>query len=234
MSNFETFLDGYLIICCISIPSGIAFRASFSGSEGALLYLPEGASGEDLLNIPALQSVAERDASQWYEFARRRGRSGPLFVVTGCDKTSMWGMVSFSGASRSAGISAIVSAAGIVDGKISWDYTSSDYNSFDFRVGPTPSSSIRNQCVFVRSFELSNPAKRLLKWLEKRANLIPRELSTRIKGPTNSGNSRAPPLNNEYPNLSNAESSGHSPADASDHELSRVITAFFHTEWLLK
>lgn len=221
-----------LIALCFSIPSGIAFRASFTGSEGALLYLPEGASGEDLLNIPALQSVAERYASQWYEFARQRGRSGSLFVVTGCDKTSMWGMLSFSGASRSAGVSAMVSAAGIVDGKISWDYTSNDYNSFDFRVGPTPPSPTRNQCVFIRSIEVLNPDKGLLKWLEKRANLIPRELVTRIKSSTTSGNSRAPfssslNLNNRDLNLPDAESSGHSPADASDHESTQVITICF-------
>jgi hypothetical protein len=151
---------------------GVGFNVNFVEEECALLYLPQGASREDLLNVKKLMSVAERQAPQWYDFARKLGRNGPLFVVTGCDKTHIWGMMSFSGASRSAGLSAKISVAGVIDGKISWDFTKNDYRSCDFRTGPTPPSPVRNQCVFLRGIELREPEKAISKWIEKATGRI--------------------------------------------------------------
>jgi hypothetical protein len=148
---------------------------NFTEEEGACLYLPEGASSEELLNVTKLKSVADRRAPQWYDFARKRGRHGPLFIVTGCDKTHIWWMMAFSGASRSAGLSAMVSVAGVVDGKISWDFTKNDYHCYDYRVGPTPPSALRNQCVFLRGLELRDSGAGISKWFEK--------ATIRIRGP---------------------------------------------------
>ena len=83
------------------------------------LYLPEGASRERLLNVGALKSMVEKRANQLHSFRRKLGRdrSGSLVVIIMCDKTSMYATLAFSGASRSGGISAMVSAPGLVDGK---------------------------------------------------------------------------------------------------------------------
>jgi hypothetical protein len=66
----------------------------------------------------------------------------------------------------------MVSVAGIIDSKISWEFTRNDSRSFDYRVGPTPTSDARNQCVFLRGIELSVPEKVISKWVDKAMSLV--------------------------------------------------------------
>lgn len=160
---------------CLPIGPGIGFNVDFRDTEGALVYLHEGASRENLLNADVLKSIDKR-ASEWSDIARNLGRPGPLVVVTGCDKASMWEMLSFSGASRSAGMSVMVSFAGFLDGKVSCSFTSDNHHYFDHRTSPTPTSSTRNYCIFFRGNELPFPHNCISKWIEK----LPREVKSHL------------------------------------------------------
>lgn len=152
-----------------------------------------GALQERLLNVNAFKVINETHGYQWHCFARGRGRcaSRSLIIVTGCVKTSMFAMSIFSGASRSAGISATVSATGLVDGNVSWGFSSTNYRSFDTRVGPTPPSSTRNQCVFLNFLQVPDS---LLKRFGRQTNMLPRQISSSFRGSMSVGEGEpAPP-----------------------------------------
>jgi hypothetical protein len=162
----------------------------FQAATGAILWLPEGASREDLLSVDPLKALAEMQAPLWQHFAGGRGRGQKrLFVVTGCDKATTFAVLSFTAESRRGSISATVSA-GLVDGKFSMDISSTDYHSYDSRVGPRPQSPTPNLCVFLRGFEI-NPGKDLFKRIGKRVKL-PRELFSLFQGFTSSGSEGCP------------------------------------------
>jgi hypothetical protein len=157
----------------------------FQAEAGAILWLPEGACREDLLSVDPLKTLAEIQAPLWQQFAGGRGRGQRrLFVVTGCDKASTFAELSFTAESRIGNISATVSA-GFVDGKFSLEILSTNYHSYESRVGPRPQSSTPNLCVFVRGFEI-NPGKGLFKRIGKRVKLT-RELFNIFPGSESSG-----------------------------------------------
>ncbi|KAJ7227427.1 hypothetical protein GGX14DRAFT_511112, partial [Mycena pura] len=71
-----------------------------TGNTGAVLALPHGARVEKLENLEALRRYAAENAHSWYRYVNGpdRGRgleNGTLCLVTGCEKTSSWGMASF-------------------------------------------------------------------------------------------------------------------------------------------
>jgi len=77
-------------------------RATFecSGSDGAILAMPQGAYEEDLKNIRKFREYAFIHVKSWYlyvkwhlgiEVGNRR-----LHLVTGCDKTTSWGIATYS------------------------------------------------------------------------------------------------------------------------------------------
>ena len=163
------------IVLPLRIPpfgAGIIFNIQFQAAAGAILWLPEGASREDLLNVDPLKALAEMQAPLWQHFAGGRGRGQRrLFVVTGCDKASTFAELSFTAESRTGSISATVSA-GLVDGKFSLEISSTNYHSYDSRVGQRPQSSTPNLCVFVRGFEI-NPGNGLFRRIGKGVKLTP-------------------------------------------------------------
>ena len=66
--------------------------------------MPEGAISLDLENDIAFNNYLEANVRKWYEFVYRvRGRSvpnGQMRLVTGCDKTTSWGIATVSGVSQ--------------------------------------------------------------------------------------------------------------------------------------
>jgi len=77
-------------------------RATFecSGSDGAILAMPQGAYHEDLKNIRRFREYALIHAESWYVYANgpcgREIGNGDLHLVTGCDKTTSWGIATYS------------------------------------------------------------------------------------------------------------------------------------------
>jgi hypothetical protein len=77
-------------------------RATFvcSSSDGAILAMPQGAYHEDLKNIRRFREYTLIHAESWYQYANgpcgREIGNGELHLVTGCDKTTSWGIATYS------------------------------------------------------------------------------------------------------------------------------------------
>ncbi|KDR79338.1 hypothetical protein GALMADRAFT_1234875 [Galerina marginata CBS 339.88] len=72
---------------------------SHTSNNGALLFLPDGASQEDLINCGAIKQFIIKYAETWISYAISTGRdidSNSLYFVTGCTKTGDWGMATFN------------------------------------------------------------------------------------------------------------------------------------------
>ena len=79
--------------------SGLIFESS--ASEGAILTLPDGSNSEDLENKKQLQDYLSVHGEDMYRCALNRIiiKNGDLCVITGYDKTTNWGMATFSNSS---------------------------------------------------------------------------------------------------------------------------------------
>ncbi|KAJ7757757.1 hypothetical protein DFH07DRAFT_700158, partial [Mycena maculata] len=64
----------------------------------AILVLPHGVHLKKLENLGKMQEYFARNAESWYRYSNNvRGRglaNGALYLVTGCEKSPSWGMVS--------------------------------------------------------------------------------------------------------------------------------------------
>ncbi|PPQ72785.1 hypothetical protein CVT26_003314 [Gymnopilus dilepis] len=80
---------------------GLVFESS--ASEGAILAMPAGSNSAQLANIRLFRKYASTHAENWYRYANdtrgREARNGDVRLVTGYDKTSQWGMATFSNSS---------------------------------------------------------------------------------------------------------------------------------------
>ena len=61
--------------------------------------MPDGSFREDLQNITLFRDFAAENAESWYRFVNgpcgRDIRNGELRLITGCDKTSSWGLAAY-------------------------------------------------------------------------------------------------------------------------------------------
>ncbi|KAJ7832935.1 hypothetical protein B0H14DRAFT_1170861 [Mycena olivaceomarginata] len=66
--------------------------------QGAVLALPHGSHLQKLRNLDTVRTYAATHAESWFRYVngpRGRGLDGSLYLVTGSEKTSAWGMASF-------------------------------------------------------------------------------------------------------------------------------------------
>ncbi|KAF7312745.1 hypothetical protein MIND_00289500 [Mycena indigotica] len=163
---------------CIPTSAGSSVKLSFRSSVGAVLVLPNGASREDLLPISHFRKYVHDHAESWYEFAENSGfipaasdllssraiqttpansnaQSDTLFVVTGCDKTSAWGITTACGLSTSVGFSWKLALVGLVEGSLEPKFEWHHITSATVRTSTDVGSDRENQCVFVRGFFIS-------------------------------------------------------------------------------
>ncbi|KAF6750827.1 hypothetical protein DFP72DRAFT_909439 [Ephemerocybe angulata] len=91
-------------LCSSSVTSTQDHASSLSfhsvEGEGAVLTMPEGAIHEDVRNLSKFREYAAVHAQNWYKFTNgvcgREIENGELHLVTGCDKTTSWGMATFA------------------------------------------------------------------------------------------------------------------------------------------
>ena len=72
---------------------------SHTSDNGALLFLPDGASEEDLINSAEMKQFIIKNAETWISYAISTGRDidrNSLYFVTGCTKAGDWGMATFN------------------------------------------------------------------------------------------------------------------------------------------
>lgn len=141
------------------IPAGTSagVQISTSSKEGAVLLLPEGASTYNLRRLQAFRDYALEHGLAWYRFVdethERAVESGSLYFVTGCDKTSSWGVAAFSNSSTEGEISLKFSATPIASGRVSFSWQWETSSPAAVRSGPTHDEGEdgwgQNQCVFV-------------------------------------------------------------------------------------
>ena len=127
--------------------------------------MPNGAYHEDLLNLQKFQRVVSQNAENWYKFAigscGRAIRNGELRLVTGCDKTNLWGIATYADVPPRF----ITLAAHTVHSPVeyTWDYE----GRVEAKAGPRLDEFLgnagnqeyprdtRNQCTFLRCFTVS-------------------------------------------------------------------------------
>jgi len=135
---------------------GAGFDFSCTCEKGAILVLPDGAFREDLRRLEKFRHAAEHNAMAWYGHARNCGLNPEsLYLVTGCVKTSSWGVASISNASEERSACLKFTAASVAQASASYSYSWETYSPADVRNGPKPASEVKNQCVFLRGFKIS-------------------------------------------------------------------------------
>lgn len=134
--------------------------------------LPEGGFRKDLLAKRLFLQYAMRNAGAWYQFATgpdlgREAENGSLYLVTGCDKSPVWGAASCYHPSGSSRVSFKFVATGAGEDDASLVYSWRDYSPATVRMGCQDSSvhgpesgglnprPAFNQCVFIRGFRIS-------------------------------------------------------------------------------
>jgi hypothetical protein len=82
-----------------------------------------------------------------------------LYLVTGCDKASSWGVASFSGVSGDGEVSLQFKAAQVGAGGASYEWQWETQNSVAVRTGPKrvdrENDQPQSQCLFVRGFKVA-------------------------------------------------------------------------------
>ena len=140
----------------------VGYNVSSSSSETAVLTMPDGAMCEDYSNEAAIRRCSIKNAMSWYEFINgelgREAPNGSLYVVTGCDKSTSWGIATVAEGSSSQALSLQFTAVKIG--------ISANYNcSWSTTGGAIVRSSIatdlgegveqtQNQCLFVRGYKI--------------------------------------------------------------------------------
>ena len=134
--------------------------------------MPQGAYHEDLKNIMTFREYVFIHAESWYVYAKGRGRqvkNNELHVVTGCDKTTSWGLATYSHLQSNrpeddVSLLRFTPVRNERQGRHSsyttyeWDYASvveaksgPEEDELMNLVGVNGSAPPRNQCTFIRS-----------------------------------------------------------------------------------
>ncbi|KAK6988051.1 hypothetical protein R3P38DRAFT_2574013 [Favolaschia claudopus] len=121
--------------------------------QGAVLALPDGSHLQKLENLEAVREYAAANAEGWFTYIngpRGRRLTGPIYLITGCEKASSWGMATFHSVTNSPDFQ--LSFRPIVAGKYRWTGNSAQKKFYD----PTPLlEPCANQTLFLHGFSIS-------------------------------------------------------------------------------
>lgn len=149
----------------MNVPAGIdvGYTLTPSHTEAAVLIMPDGATSEDYMALGELRRYAIKHAVSWYEFINdklmREAPNGSLYLVTGCDKSTTWGLATVSYGSPEPPNSLALRFTTTQLVKASATYTCSWQTCYpgSVRTGPDFGDGVqldRNQCLFVRGFKI--------------------------------------------------------------------------------
>lgn len=123
--------------------------------------MPDGASSVDYRGLKELRSYTIRNGESWYEFINGtlglEAPNGSLYLVTGCDKSTTWGIAAVSHGSSSNTIALCFTAAQVVQASASYTYSWETHCPAFVRTGPDlceDESLPQNQCLFVRGLKI--------------------------------------------------------------------------------
>jgi len=135
-----------------------------SASEGAILVMPDATSQSNLNNLERFYQHIGVHAESWYQYANgpemgRRLNNGDLCLVIGCDKTTSWGIATFSNSLSASQLQfmQVASSSGDLGPSYTWGHSGTADSP---RVGPSRRGPTQNQCLFIRylAFKLSERA----------------------------------------------------------------------------
>lgn len=162
----EVFSKEHLTRFC----SDFAFETT--GREGAVLIIPDGGLSEQLQNYKLLEKYISTNAKSWWEYVESEDCGVPVQtdygvqIVVATDKVSSWGMTTFENVeepmqfefggdesktasqTRSYTWKRISGRAGPAEDEIQ-----------DLLAGPNTSGRLCNQCVFLRTLNVSVSGK---------------------------------------------------------------------------
>ncbi|KAL0567457.1 cell division cycle-related protein [Marasmius crinis-equi] len=129
------------------------FNFQLSRTHGALLLLPQGSVVENLQPRNEFMSRIQRHGRQWFDWAEQQGDLGDqqaLYIVTGVEKCSTWGIAAWDSAVGSENLQPLSLKLTVngLDGRCSWAYSTSRCES---QTLARPTSSVE-QTVFIRGF----------------------------------------------------------------------------------
>jgi hypothetical protein len=134
------------------------FQFTCLSTEGAVLVLPNGASSEDLCYRQNLEAYIRRHAVNWYEHVYGpvglEAAAGPLYLVTGHDKSNNWCLGSYSGAVSRTGMSLTFTPTDVAIGGTVL-YSPHIAGNVDTRTHQPRGGNSTNQCVFIRGYKLT-------------------------------------------------------------------------------
>jgi len=141
---------------------GLQFESS--ASEGAVLAMPDATFQSDLNDLDRFYQHIGAHAESWYRHANgpgmgRRLDNGDLCLVIGCDKTTSWGIATFSNSMdqmrSQLQLLPVASSPGGPGCPYTWVYSGTADSP---RVGPHHREPLgqlsHNQCLFVRYLTL--------------------------------------------------------------------------------
>jgi hypothetical protein len=150
------------------IPAGFNASISFSSTKSkfGLLCLPDGTTRFDLQNLNKFYEVALQQGVHWYEHINSSGGpfgrmavNGPLYLVTGCDKSASWGVASQTSASMDCEFSLEATACAIAEGELTVSYSWNRRGPVSVRVSRRLEMDGRvkrqNNSPFIRGFKIS-------------------------------------------------------------------------------
>jgi len=133
--------------------------------------MPDGALSEDLLNYRLVEKYIAKNAKSWYEYVESDDcgmptENGDIRVVVGMDKVTSWGMATFQNPNVKEPLRFEFKddGSGSQPRTYKWDRIIGgragppEEETRDLLQGPN-ASSLRNQCVFVRTLNISVAGK---------------------------------------------------------------------------
>ena len=147
--------------------------------------MPDGAFREDLQNITLFRDFAVENAESWYRFVNgprgRDIRNGDLHLITGCDKTSSWGLAVYQNV-QSEGNSSDRLGETLLRFRSTSDaddcvprttYCWEHEGTAEVKAGPEDTlgngARARNQCTVIRSYTIMLSKAR---WARVRSTLV--------------------------------------------------------------
>ena len=156
--------------------------------------MPDGAFSQELNNVSLFRRYIANHAKSWYEFVNgprgREAKNGDLRVVAGCDKTTSWGMATFTDIASPSDLQLRFTASHQPTGSISNSWLCTGVA--ESKTGPDDRESLqsvlpaeldhrpRNQCLFFRTLSVTL-SKALWKLVHRRSrgSFPPRNLYLR-------------------------------------------------------
>ncbi|KZV91913.1 hypothetical protein EXIGLDRAFT_718838 [Exidia glandulosa HHB12029] len=140
------------------VSGGASFEFSAEGNSGAILTLPRGGVRADAVKRNLYQKYAAAHAESWYRYINQElqldVQSGALYLVTGTDKCSSWGVASFAKPRGSSSLTLKFVTSSIANTDLSVKNSWTADFGLEHRAKVVDASEL-SQCVFARGFVIS-------------------------------------------------------------------------------